>query len=378
MYGIAIGSVRAAASTPPAASARAECPARRAALAHQQREAERHEEGCEEDAVVPGRQTLKREEEPGHQPVREAAARHRTVKGPQAERHPHRHLQLEVRVVHEPVREKREHEAGDEGGARPVRERSHQEEHRGAREDEPRQEDEIVGGDPRHAEPEQRRAHERRHDHRVRERERASLRIEDVRVEEAQRITRQLMRDPREPPRREKRVTLIEADGAVEVAHLRIRHERRQQRVRNEHSRGVGRVKEKTLLPATPPGGGAGSDSCSRSDLEDIVPQRAGGARRLPESRGEPTVQRKVSNEEMPRGEQRDGPHRGHATRTSPRRGCPRARRRSRLRSRQTARDTATRSRRRQQREPSTEEPAVMSAIRLIKQGCDRFAQAQP
>ncbi len=55
------------------------------------------------------------------------------MKRPQAERHPLRHLHLEVRVVHEAKREEREDEAGDERRADLSGQRAHEHEHRDTR-----------------------------------------------------------------------------------------------------------------------------------------------------------------------------------------------------------------------------------------------------
>ena len=108
----------------------------------------------------------------------------RPVERPQAERHPLRHLQLEMRVVDVAEGQEREDEAGDERGAPAASQRPHQQEHPDARQDESRQEDQVVHCQLRHAKPEERRRHQRRHEHRVGEGQRAAFGIEDVGVEQ--------------------------------------------------------------------------------------------------------------------------------------------------------------------------------------------------
>ena len=104
----------------------------RGALANQQRRGDGHHERREEDPVIERRQRLESEEQAGQQPVTQAPGTHCAVQCPQAQRHPLRHLQLEVRVVHVAIRQEREDEAGDERRARVAGQRAHEQEHRRA------------------------------------------------------------------------------------------------------------------------------------------------------------------------------------------------------------------------------------------------------
>ncbi len=58
----------------------------------------------------------------------------------------------------------------------------------------------VVDDDRMDAQPEERRAHQRRHEHRVGIRQREALGIKLVRVEQRERIARQLVVDPGESP----------------------------------------------------------------------------------------------------------------------------------------------------------------------------------
>ena len=86
------------------------------------------------------------------------------------------------------IRQEREDEAGDERRADVPGQRADQHEHADARQREPGEQQQVVDDELRHAEPDQRRDRERRHQHRIGERQRVACRVEDVGVEQMQRI----------------------------------------------------------------------------------------------------------------------------------------------------------------------------------------------
>ncbi len=127
-------------------------------------------------------------------------------------------LRLQVRKSGEHVRVERvEHAADDARGqaAGPVpREQAHRE----ARQGHAQHEKEVVHQHRRGAAPKQRRAHHGLHDHVLRVGQRVVLRIEDGRLEEAQGRPRQDMRHPRDRPRVERRIIVVEAGEMAGVA----------------------------------------------------------------------------------------------------------------------------------------------------------------
>ena len=140
----------------------------------------------------------------------------------QRERHPHRHLQLEMAVVLVAVRIEREDRARNPSRrVVAARQRAHEQKHRHAREHETGEQQQVVNHDGMDADPEERRAHQRRHDERVGVGERQPLGIELIRVEQRERMARQLMADPRDPPDREQRIA--EVGDRVEADDLRPR-----------------------------------------------------------------------------------------------------------------------------------------------------------
>ena len=98
----------------------------RRALADERRHGNGRQERGEEDAVVPRRQALEREKEAGQQAVAHEPALQHPVERPQAERHPLRHLQLEMGVMHVAKRKKREDEAGEQRRTRAAGQRAHE------------------------------------------------------------------------------------------------------------------------------------------------------------------------------------------------------------------------------------------------------------
>ena len=142
-----------------------------------------------------------------------------------------------MRVVHEAIGQERKHEPREQRSRQVSGERPDQQEHARPGQGEPRQQKQIAREQRLHAQPDQRRGRQGRHQHRVRVCERPRLGIEDVGVEEVPRIPRQLVRDPREAPRRQQRIADIDADPAVDDPDLRIGHHNRQRSV-EEHHRG--------------------------------------------------------------------------------------------------------------------------------------------
>ena len=163
---------------------------------NQERDPDRNQVCREEDAVVERRKRLERQKEACEQAVSKPSGRDRPVEGPQAERHPLRHLQLEMRVVHVAVRQEGEHESCDERRRGVLRQRADQQEHRRARQRKSGEQQKVVGEDLMDAQPQERRHRQRRDDHRIRESERVLLRIEDVPVEQMQGVPGKLVCDP--------------------------------------------------------------------------------------------------------------------------------------------------------------------------------------
>ena len=161
----------------------------------------------QEHRVVEAGQQLQQHRAGAQQPVPHPAGVEQPVPGPERQRHPLRPLQLEVRQVDAAIGREREHQAGDDGGAavagEPRREQVGEERRRGdGEQDQPV--GDAVGID---AERRERGAEDALQEDRVRVGQRPPIGPEDVAVEQMPGVT-DLMRDPAQPPRRERRIEM--------------------------------------------------------------------------------------------------------------------------------------------------------------------------
>jgi hypothetical protein len=128
----------------------------------------------------------------------------------QPERHPVRHLQLEMSVMLEAIRVARENQSGDEGRARRARQPLHEHVCGDSREPKSGQQQEVVRDDRMYPDSEQRRRRKRGENDGVRERQCQTLRIKDVGVEQVCRIGYELLQHPGDPPHGEQGVSMVE------------------------------------------------------------------------------------------------------------------------------------------------------------------------
>ncbi len=125
-----------------------------------------------------------------------------------------------MHVVLEPVWHEREDGAGGNGSAAAPGQMTSEHEHARRGRHDRAQQQQVVYQHRRQPGPEQRGADESFDEHRVGERQRARLRIEDVAVEKRGGSRTQRMRDPAEPPHVEEHV-LVLAGARREDQHLR-------------------------------------------------------------------------------------------------------------------------------------------------------------
>ncbi len=215
-----------------------------------------------------------------------------------------------MRVVHEAIRKEREDEPGEKRGRHTSGQRSHEQKHRRAREREARQKNQVVGEQLRNASPDERRSDERGHDHRVRERQRPALRMEDVPVEQIERIPRQLVGHPCQPPGGEERVAFVAGDRAPQLLHLRIRHDRGQRHEERNDRKHPGRAHDESAAVAV-------QVLWSRTRRK-VLGQGAGGTRsgtyspaNRAESRKDAAVQRRVAYKNVTREQENTRPEEG-------------------------------------------------------------------
>jgi hypothetical protein len=146
------------------------------------------------------------------------------VQPDERERHPVRHLQLEVAVVLEAVRVEAVDERAHERGSRRPRQAVDEHVGRERREQEPRQKENVVGDDGMDTGRPQRHRRQRRQEHRIGEGQRQRLGVEDIAAEERARIATPLLVDPAHPPHRKQRIAEIR--HRVHAAELRLEEDR--------------------------------------------------------------------------------------------------------------------------------------------------------
>jgi hypothetical protein len=155
------------------------------------------------------------------------------VHAEQGDRHPLRHLQLEMAQVVDAERAQRERRCRDPRREASPAEPAHQQVRAQPAQHEAGEEDEVVHHGRMDPGPEQRRPGQSGQKHRVRIGQRCLQRIEDVGVEEVPRAGDDLVRHPPHPPHREDRIAAV--GNRIEIAGLLVQHEQRQRRHRQHH-----------------------------------------------------------------------------------------------------------------------------------------------
>ncbi len=160
----------------------------------------------QEQRVVDARQQLADQEHAGEHAVARAALAERAMERPQRERNPHRPLQFQVHDVIGAVRRERIDHRREKRRHGVTRQPPRQQIHARAGSDDAGEEHQVHHQQRLHAGLDERRGDHPLQQHRVRIGQRARLGIEDIGVEQIDRIVEQLMRHPRQPPHAERRI----------------------------------------------------------------------------------------------------------------------------------------------------------------------------
>jgi hypothetical protein len=159
----------------------------------------------QEHRVVDARQQLEQQRAGAQQAVAHAAGVEQPMPGPQRQRHPLRPLQLEVLQVHPSIRREGEHEAGDDRGTAMIGQPGGEAIGEVGRADQSNQREHVGDGIGSGSEPDERSADQALQQDRVGIGECPPLGPENVAVEQGA-CAAQLVRDPAQPPRRERRI----------------------------------------------------------------------------------------------------------------------------------------------------------------------------
>ena len=155
------------------------------------------------------------------------------MRGKRRERHPLRHLKLQMTVVIDSVRIQAEHQRGNPCRALPEPSRPCEDVRGEPGKNDAGLKQDRIGDGGMDAGPEQRRRGQRRQNHGIRVRQRGLGGIEDVGVEQVARVDQDLMRHPRLAPHREQRIAKV--GHAVEIGMLLVKDHDDRRRQPQQH-----------------------------------------------------------------------------------------------------------------------------------------------